>query len=43
LNNPFCYMCDYGNSDSVPRQRLAFNYVYELPFGARRRWLNTRG
>jgi hypothetical protein len=43
LNNPWCYMCDYGNSDSVPRQRLAFNYVYELPFGTRRHWLNKRG
>jgi len=43
LNNPYCYMCDYGNSDSIPRQRLAFNYVYELPFGANRRWLNRRG
>lgn len=43
LNNPFCYMCDYGNSDSIPRQRLAFSYVYELPFGAGRRWMNRRG
>ena len=43
LNNPWCFMCDYGNSDSVPRQRLAFNYVYELPFGAKRRWLNRKG
>jgi hypothetical protein len=43
LNNPYCYMCDYGNSDSLPRQRLAFNYVYELPFGANRRWLNRKG
>jgi hypothetical protein len=23
LNNPFCYQCDYGNSDNIPRQRLA--------------------
>jgi hypothetical protein len=43
LNNPWCYMCDYGNSDSLPRHRLAFNYVYELPFGANRRWMNKRG
>jgi hypothetical protein len=43
LNNPYCYMCDYGNSDGLPRQRLAFNYIYELPFGAKRRWLNGRG
>src|SRR5215831_8148484 len=43
LNNPYCYMCDYGNSDSVPRQRLAFTYLYELPFGAKRRWLKQRG
>lgn len=43
LNNPSCYMCDYGNSDSIPRQRLAFNYIYELPFGVHRRWLNHKG
>ena len=43
LNNPWCYMCDYGNSDSVPRQRLAFNYIYELPFGSGHRWLNGKG
>ncbi len=43
LNNPWCYMCDYGNSDYLPRQRLAFNYVYELPFGAGKRWLNQKG
>src|SRR5262249_58193252 len=43
LNNPFCYMCDYGNSDNLPRQRLAMNYVYELPFGVGHRWLNRRG
>jgi hypothetical protein len=36
-------MCDYGNSDYIPRQRLVFNYVYELPFGAKRHWLNKRG
>jgi hypothetical protein len=43
LNNPSCYMCDYGNSDAIPRQRMAFNYLYELPFGAGRRWLNKKG
>lgn len=36
-------MCDYGNSDYLARQRPAFNYIYELPFGKGRRWLNTRG
>src|SRR5262249_8140125 len=35
--------CDYGNSDNLPRQRLAMNYVYELPFGVGHRWLNRRG
>jgi hypothetical protein len=24
---------DYGNTDSVPRQILVFNYLYDLPFG----------
>ncbi len=43
LNNPYCYMCDYGNSDYLPRQRLAFNYLYELPFGKGRHWMNHGG
>ena len=43
LNNPWCFQCDYGNSDNIPRQRLAFNYLYELPFGSHRRWLNRKG
>ena len=25
-------MADYGNTDSVPRQALVFNYLYDLPF-----------
>jgi hypothetical protein len=43
LNNPWCYMCDYGNTDYLTRQRLAFNYVYELPVGEGRHWLNRKG
>ena len=31
---------DYGNSDGIPRHILVFNYVWELPVGRGRPWLN---
>src|SRR5439155_386335 len=31
--NPNREMADYGNTDSVPRQALVFNYLYDLPIG----------
>jgi hypothetical protein len=43
LNNPWCYRCDYAPSDYLSPQRLVFNYVYELPFGNGRHWMNKKG
>lgn len=37
---PLHPMLDYGNSDGVRRHWFIFNYVYELPFGRGRHWLN---
>jgi len=31
--NPNNYNADYGNSDSIPRQVLVVNYLYDIPFG----------
>ena len=31
--NPSNNNADYGNSDSIPRQVLVFNYLYDLPVG----------
>src|SRR5260370_17587648 len=31
--NPNNEMADYGNTDSVPRHVLVFNYLYDLPLG----------
>jgi hypothetical protein len=31
---------DYGNTDGTRRHWLVFNYVYQLPFGRGRHWLN---
>lgn len=31
---------DYGNSDGIRRHFLVFNYIYQLPFGKGRTWLN---
>jgi hypothetical protein len=36
--NPADYNRDYGNTDSIPRQSLSVNYLYELPFGRGRRF-----
>jgi hypothetical protein len=36
--NPHNENADYGNTDSVPRQVLAINYLYDLPFGRARRF-----
>jgi hypothetical protein len=35
--NPNNEMADYGNTDSVPRQALVFNYLYDLPVGRGRK------
>jgi carboxypeptidase family protein len=37
---PLHPMLDYGNSDAIRRHWLVFNYVYQLPFGRGRHWLN---
>ena len=42
-NNPWCYRCDYGPSDYQTPQRLVFDYLYELPVGEGRHWLNQKG
>lgn len=31
--NPTDYNADYGNTDSIPRQVLSVNYLYEIPVG----------
>ena len=36
-------MSDYGNSNGIRRHWLVFNYVYQLPFGRGRRWMNAGG
>ena len=36
--NPNNEMADYGNTDSVPRQALVFNYLYDLPVGRGRKF-----
>ncbi|MES2221066.1 MAG: TonB-dependent receptor [Acidobacteriota bacterium] len=32
---------DYGNSTSIRTHTLIFNYLYDLPFGHGKRWLNN--
>jgi len=34
--NPHNQNADYGNTDSVPRQVVVLNYLYDLPFGSGR-------
>ena len=34
---------DYGNTTGVRRHWLVFNYIYQLPFGRGRQWLNHTG
>ena len=36
--NPNNEMADYGNTDSVPRHVLVFNYLYDLPVGRGRKF-----
>lgn len=38
-----CFSCDRGNSSNDVRQRGVFSYIYELPIGKGRRFLNRRG
>ena len=39
----FCRSCDKGSSDDDVRQMLNLSVVYELPFGARKRYLSSPG
>ncbi len=32
------YNADYGYTDSTPKQNLTMNYLYDLPFGTKRRY-----
>jgi len=32
------YNADYGHTDGTPKQNLTMNYLYDLPFGAKRRY-----
>lgn len=38
VDNPTNLNGDYGNTDSIPRQTLTVNYLYELPFGRGRKF-----
>ena len=38
-----CFSCDRGNASSDVRHRGVFTYIYELPFGQGRRFLNQSG
>jgi hypothetical protein len=41
-DDPFNGRLSYGNLGGIRRFGLVNSYVYELPFGSRRRWLNTK-
>ena len=41
-DNPFDGRLSYGNLGGIRRFGLVNSYVYELPFGAGRRWLSTK-
>ena len=43
IQNPFDRQALRSVSPSVPPHSLVFNYIYELPFGKGRRWLNQGG
>jgi hypothetical protein len=43
LNNPNNINAEYSNSQFIPTHHLTFNYIYELPFGAGKRFLNQKG
>ncbi|MBI4877888.1 MAG: TonB-dependent receptor, partial [Acidobacteria bacterium] len=39
--NNFCRACDRGNSGQDVRHTITSNWIYQLPFGAGRRYLNS--
>jgi len=41
--NPDNYTANYGSSNFDVRQRLSVSYIYELPFGRGKTWLNQPG
>jgi hypothetical protein len=41
--NPYNWTSNYGNSNFDVRQRLSLSYIYELPFGRGKAWLNRPG
>ncbi|HEV3484181.1 MAG TPA: TonB-dependent receptor [Vicinamibacterales bacterium] len=41
--NVACRSCEYGNTNQDIRHTLTMNWVYELPFGANRRYLQNGG
>jgi len=41
--NPYNWTSNYGNSNFDVRQRLATSYIYELPLGRGKTWLNEPG
>lgn len=43
MNNPNNINAEYSNSQYIPFHHLVFNYIYELPFGQGKRFLNKKG
>jgi hypothetical protein len=41
--DPACFSCDRGNASSDVRHRLVYSYIFELPFGQNRKFLNRGG
>jgi hypothetical protein len=41
--NPYDFRADRGLSDFQVEHRLVLSYLYDLPFGANRKWLNKSG
>jgi hypothetical protein len=41
--DPYDFRLDRGLSDFQVEHRLVLSYLYDLPFGAGRKWLNTSG
>jgi len=41
--NPFNWTANYSSSNFDVRQRLSVSYIYELPFGRGKTWINNPG